>query len=133
LKDSYLRMPFFMLSPTYINTCLDNILIIGGGIIGLSVGWQLLRSGLGATIVDAGQRKASLIAAGMVTPSIEAILEDPQIYHLGMKSLELYPLFLKQLEEDSGIKITIEKGALLVGNNRDERAFLATIGNLLSG
>ncbi|MDE0014855.1 MAG: FAD-dependent oxidoreductase, partial [Candidatus Poribacteria bacterium] len=52
----------------------QKVLIIGGGVIGLGIGWQLAKAGATVTIHERGQagRGASWAAAGMLGPIAEA-------------------------------------------------------------
>ncbi|MDE0017553.1 MAG: FAD-dependent oxidoreductase, partial [Candidatus Poribacteria bacterium] len=55
------------------------ILIIGGGVIGLGIGWQLAKAGVSSvTIHERGQagRGASWAAAGMLGPIAEAHIDE---------------------------------------------------------
>ena len=100
--------------PTY-----PKITILGGGIIGLSIGWQLVRSGFPVSIFDEGKKGASPVAAGMLAPSIEAIFEN----RIDTDALLHYPQFLQELEADSGISIPLGTcGSLLVCLNRDDHS-----------
>ncbi|MCC6864693.1 MAG: glycine oxidase ThiO [Ignavibacteria bacterium] len=100
-----------------------NIAIIGGGIIGLSVGWQLAKKGLKVAIYErskAGQG-ASHAAAGMLAPQAEMGFEDIEMFNLCRKSLEMYPKFVDELYSDTGIKVEVEKtGCILPGFDRDD-------------
>lgn len=102
-------------------------LIIGGGIIGLSIGWQLARLKWKVEIFDrfiVGQ-EASRAAAGMLAPYSELGFEDEEHLRQGCQSLALYPIFLDELNSDAGTAITLEKcGTLFVGIDRDDRKFL---------
>src|SRR5579862_9336099 len=101
----------------------NNYSIIGAGIIGLSVGWQLARKGFGVQIFerDTAGRSASWYAAGMLAPRSEAGFEESQLLAFGLESLRLYPQFLSELEHDSGISVNLEKrGTLMVGLDRDD-------------
>jgi glycine oxidase len=99
------------------------VAVIGGGIIGLAVGWQLLRRGRRVTIFerDRAGRAASYVAAGMLAPHAEVGFEQEEALCLGMESLGQYPDFLRELAEDSGESVTLdERGTLIVGFNRDD-------------
>ena len=100
-----------------------NTVIIGGGIIGLSLGWQLARKGVNVEILErskAGQ-SASRAAAGMLAPQAEMGFEDIELFYLCRKSLEMYPRFTDELFEDSGIKVELERtGCILPGFDRDD-------------
>ena len=51
-----------------------DVIIIGAGIIGLSVAWQACRRGLAVTVLERGEagRGTSHVAAGMLAPVAEA-------------------------------------------------------------
>ncbi|MEC8892309.1 MAG: FAD-dependent oxidoreductase, partial [Candidatus Poribacteria bacterium] len=69
------------------------VAIIGGGVIGLSIGWQLAKNSLDVTIYDrdwAGQG-ASWAAAGMLSPRAEVHMQERDLLQLGLASAELYP------------------------------------------
>lgn len=51
-----------------------DVIVAGGGIIGLMTGWALSRAGLRAVVVDAGLPAATNAAAGMLAPSFEGSL-----------------------------------------------------------
>ncbi len=101
-------------------------IIIGGGIIGLSIGWRLLREGAEHVEIfeagEAGRSSAAWVAAGMLSPRAEAGFEDMDVYEEGLKSLELYPRFLHELSEDVGeITPNIDRcGTLVLAVNADQ-------------
>ncbi len=102
---------------------MKNAVIIGGGIIGLSVGWQLAKKGINVEILerDLAGKSASWAAAGMLAPQAEMGFEDIDHFYLCRKSLELYPKFLEELYNDSGIKVEVEKtGCILPAFDRDD-------------
>ena len=98
-------------------------LIIGGGVIGLSIGWQLVRRRRHVEIFERTTvgKEASWAAAGMLAP----YSEDDSHLQLGCMSLALYPQFLQELNEDSKIDLSLERqGTLYAGIDRDDRLFL---------
>jgi glycine oxidase len=102
---------------------MDKILIIGGGIIGLSTGWQLAKKGYDVEILERGKAgtSASYAAAGMLAPQAEMGFEDIELFNLCRSSLAMYPDFVNELFEDSGIKVEVEKtGCILPGFDRDD-------------
>lgn len=104
---------------------LDNmkICIIGGGVIGLSVGWQLARKGAEVEVFerDIAGRGAGWVAAGMLTPQAELGFEEIELFRFMRKSLELYPKLLDELKEDSGMDVKMDRcGSLFVGFDRDD-------------
>jgi len=97
--------------------------IIGGGSIGLSCGWQLVRNGYDVTIFEAGSagQAASRVAAGMLAPQAEAGFEEVDLMKLGQESLSIYPQFIQELQADAGHAPEIDHcGTLLVGIDRDD-------------
>lgn len=109
---------------------MQKILIIGGGIIGLSIGWQLAKRGNKVEVLESRRagRGASYVSAGMLAPHSEMGFEDFRIFELCRKSLELYPDFARELSRDSGINIEVEKdGCLLPGFDRDDAERLRRI------
>ena len=99
------------------------ILIIGGGVIGLGIGWQLAKSGASVTIYEqaAAGRAASWAAAGMLAPLAEAHTEEPELLKLGCRSLALYPQWVSELEADAEMSIGYRvEGTLIVGLEPDD-------------
>lgn len=99
------------------------VVIIGGGLIGLSVGWQLLRKGRRVEIFERAHagRGAAWGAAGVLEPSADGLLEEPDMLRLSRESFGLYPQFLDELREDSGTAVGFSVcGTLRVAPDRDE-------------
>ena len=99
------------------------ILIIGGGVIGLGIGWQLAKSGASVTIYEQAEagRAASWAAAGMLAPLAEAHTEEPELLKLGCQSLALYPQWVRELEADAEMAIGYRvEGTLIVGLEPDD-------------
>lgn len=99
------------------------ILIIGGGIIGLGIGWQLAKSGASVTIYDSAEagRAASWAAAGMLAPLAEAHSEEPELLKLGTQSLACYPQWVDALEADAEMSVGYRvEGTLIVGLEPDD-------------
>ncbi len=99
------------------------ILIIGGGVIGLGIGWQLAKSGASVTIYEQAKagRAASWAAAGMLAPLAEAHTEEPELLKLGCQSLALYPQWAQELEADAEMSIGYRvEGTLIVGLEPDD-------------
>src|SRR4030095_8130016 len=97
--------------------------IIGGGIVGLSIGWQLAKKGFHVEILEREKdcRGAAWVSAGMLAPQAELGFEEFNYFTLCMESLKLYPQFLEELERDSGIKVGIKKcGTLMAAFDRDQ-------------
>jgi glycine oxidase len=101
---------------------MEKIIIIGGGIIGLSLGWQLAKKGKEVHILERNKAggSASYAAAGMLAPQAEMGFEDIELFNLCRKSLGMFPKFVEDLYKDSGIMVEVEEtGCILPGFDRD--------------
>lgn len=105
----------------------SEILIVGAGVIGLSLGWELARGGQQVTILErdkAGQG-TSRLAAGMLAPASEIGFEELDLYALGRESLRRWPDFARRLESDSGVRVDYRtEGTLVVADDPDSRSVL---------
>ncbi|MYA71420.1 glycine oxidase ThiO [Candidatus Poribacteria bacterium] len=101
----------------------QKIIIIGGGVIGLGIGWQLAKAGATVTIYERAEvgRAASWAAAGMLAPLAEAHSEEPELLKLGCESLDRYPQWTAELEADAEMSIGYRvEGTLIVGLEPDD-------------
>ena len=91
-----------------------DVIVIGGGIIGLSLSIELRRKGASVLVVERGQpgREASHAAGGML---VDCPLETPAVLEpLATASARLYPEFVRELEAESGMKIDLrDQGTIL--------------------
>ncbi len=87
-----------------------SIAIVGGGIIGLSTAWRLTQSGRQVAVYDQGPigHEASWAGAGMLSPGGE-IDSDSPLVPLAMASRRLYPGFVRELEQASGVEIDYQE------------------------
>jgi len=89
-------------------------IIVGAGIIGLSLAIELNKQGLKVLIIDKGEpgREASWAAGGML---VEFPLETPAaLWELASASARMYPEFVHELEDESRMKIDLrDKGAIV--------------------
>lgn len=84
-------------------TTATDILVIGGGIIGLAIAIEFRLRGANVVVLTRdSQQAASLAAAGMLAPQAEAIASQPML-ELCLKSRALYPDWVRKLEETSGL------------------------------
>jgi glycine oxidase len=92
---------------------LDTI-IIGAGIIGLSLAIELRKSGMSVLLVEKGEpgREASWAAGGMLA---DFGLEIPApLQALARESAAMYPEFVHELEDESRLKIDLRSEGTLV-------------------
>jgi glycine oxidase len=100
----------------------NDTLIVGGGIIGLALGWRLAERGRSVTILerDRAGRGASYAAAGMLAPAVGIQFEETELYALGRESLHRWPAFVCDLERVSGLDVGYRaEGTLVVADDRD--------------
>src|SRR5258706_3087637 len=104
-----------------------DVLIIGGGVIGLAIAWRAAQRGLRVTVADPDPGGgASHAAAGMLTPVAEAAYAERHLFGLGSLSLRLYPAFAADLAEGPGMPTGFRQtGTLQVGYDADDMAMLA--------
>ncbi|MEL6814079.1 MAG: glycine oxidase ThiO [Cyanobacteria bacterium J06598_3] len=80
----------------------SDVLIVGGGVIGLSLALELHHQGRQVTLLDRDPATAAgYAAAGMLAPSAEKITPGPMA-DLCQRSLELYPTWISKLEDLTG-------------------------------
>lgn len=79
-------------------------IVSGAGVIGLSVAWRLRKAGLHVLLVERGEpgREASHAAAGMI--AVCDPHNDPAMQPLAEMSAAMYPEFVHEIEDESGIK-----------------------------
>jgi glycine oxidase len=97
-----------------------DVIVGGGGIIGLSLSIALRRSGASVLVLERGEpaREASHAAAGMLAAL------DPEtpaeLLEFARASLALYPEFVRELEDSSGINVDLRaEGTLFIGDDCD--------------
>ncbi len=105
---------------------MTSALIIGGGVIGLSVAWRAAQRGITVTLADPAPRHgASYAAAGMLTPAAEAAYAEKDLFTLGLESLQRYPDFVAELTGRTGLPTGFrQSGTLQVGYDADDLAVL---------
>ncbi|MBI2340502.1 MAG: glycine oxidase ThiO [Deltaproteobacteria bacterium] len=106
---------------------MNPIAIIGGGVIGLSIGWQLTRLGAVVALFEKGTAgsEASSAAAGMITPASEVRFGEEDLLKLFLESLNSYPVFIEELEKQSGLSTDFRTdGSLMVALDHDDEAEL---------
>lgn len=80
---------------------MPKVCILGGGIIGLALAFELRRGGATVLVIDRGERPATWAAAGMLAPQAEGLTHSP-LAALGLKSRDLWPSFALAVEQVSG-------------------------------
>jgi glycine oxidase len=106
-----------------------DVIVIGGGVIGLSCAWRASAHGLQVTVVDPtpGQG-ASWAAAGMLAPVTEAHYGEEALVALNLASAHAWPAFAAELEEASGTLTGYHScGTLAVGVDTGDVAVLEAL------
>ncbi|MBE9190736.1 glycine oxidase ThiO [Gloeocapsopsis crepidinum LEGE 06123] len=80
----------------------SDILIIGGGVVGLAIAVELKLRGASVTVLSRDFQAASHAAAGMLAPQAEAI-PPGAMRDLCLRSRSLYPEWIDKLEQLSGV------------------------------
>ncbi|WP_160719431.1 glycine oxidase ThiO [Bacillus sp. USDA818B3_A] len=96
-----------------------DVAIIGGGINGSSIAYQLSKIGKRVVIIERNQlaREASSAAAGMLAAQAE-IEEDGPFFQLALKSQALFPALSKELFELTGMDIEfVQHGMIKIAEN----------------
>ena len=84
-----------------------DVIVIGGGIIGLSLSIELRRKGASVLVVERGEpgREASSAAGGML---VDCLFETPAaLQSLATASARMYPEFVHDLQVESGINVDL--------------------------
>jgi glycine oxidase len=101
-----------------------DVVVIGGGVIGLAVGWYACRHGLNVIVLDRDRpgHATSYVAAGMLGPIAEATAGEEALLELGLASARAYPSFVAELASASGTPDIGYRacGTLLVARDRDD-------------
>ncbi|MGZ8845540.1 MAG: glycine oxidase ThiO [Pyrinomonadaceae bacterium] len=104
-----------------------DVVIIGGGMIGLTIARALAKRGVQhVTVIEKHEfgREASWAAGGILAPQIEAGRSD-DFFRLACASRDLYPSFAKALKEESGVDVELNTtGTIYVAFDETEEVVL---------
>ncbi|WP_239935161.1 glycine oxidase ThiO [Streptomyces sp. CBG31] len=103
-----------------------DVVVAGGGIVGLVTAWRAAQRGLAVTVVDpAPGGGAARVAAGMLAAVTELHFGEERLLALNLASAERYPAFAAELAEASGQELGYRRcGTLAVALDADDRAYL---------
>ena len=104
----------------------EQVLILGGGLMGLAIAHQLARRGHVVSVLSRRRSEAAgFVAAGMLAPHAEGLTGD--LLRLGQLSLERIPRWVAQIEADSGLPCGLRATGIVVPfKNAEERDRYAT-------
>ncbi len=91
----------------------NKVLILGGGLIGLSLAHALAKKGKSVEVLSRRRHEAAgFVAAGMLAPHAEGL--EGNLLELGQASQRLIPNWVKTIEEDSGINCGLRNCGIVV-------------------
>ena len=108
------------------STPIPDVVVVGGGLIGLAIAWRAAATGLGTMLCDPHPRKgASWAAAGMLAPVTEVHYGEEALLRLNLEGSRRWPAFASELAEAAGRDPGYhECGAVLVARDADDLAVL---------
>ncbi|MEU7906088.1 FAD-dependent oxidoreductase [Actinoplanes sp. NPDC049118] len=100
------------------------VVVVGGGIIGLSIAWRCAQRGLAVTVHDdGGDDGAWYAAAGMLAPAGETGFGQEALTELMVESAGRWPGFAAELGREAGIDVGYDRtGTLTVALTADDLA-----------
>lgn len=109
-----------------------DVLVIGGGIIGLVTAWRAAQRGLTTAVVDPEPGGgAAQVAAGMLAAVTELHYGEQTLLGLNLASAHRYPDFAAELTEATGQDLGYRRcGTLAVALDADDRAHLRELHTL---
>ena len=83
-----------------------DVVVVGGGVIGCFIAYELSKAGLEVAVVEKGQvgAEASSAAAGLLVP-LHMAEEERALFELHLASTKMFPAFVPELEEETGISV----------------------------
>ncbi len=100
-----------------------DVVVVGGGVIGLSVAWSAAASGRSVAVVDPEPgRGATWAAAGMLAPVAEAAFGEQDLALLNLAASRAWPGFARDLEAAAGLPVHYrDDGTLVVAGGPSDR------------
>jgi glycine oxidase len=101
---------------------MTDVVIAGGGPIGLGIAWRCAQRGLTVEVADAARNVGAYQAAGgMLAPITEAAYGEERLLRLSRASLEQYPSFVEELQAAADLDVALRtSGTLQVGFDADD-------------
>lgn len=132
-RSAWVRMTAFSDARTPVNEsradCENvrvDVVIIGGGIVGLTTALESARAGMAVTVVDpTPTHGASFAAAGMIAPLTEYHIGDDRLVPLLVEAARVWPGYAASLAEATGLPSGyVDHGTVVVGHDADDKAEL---------
>jgi D-amino-acid dehydrogenase len=110
----------------------SDVVVVGGGLVGTSLAYELVDSGASTVLIDRHDRgRATDAGAGILSPETNQD-PDPVMFAFGMASASHYPTLVRRLaedgEEEAGFAVT---GSLLVAERPGDDAVMASAAELI--
>jgi glycine oxidase len=94
-----------------------DVIIIGAGIIGCAIGYELAKHGRSVLVIERNQigSEASSAAAGMLSAQLSHAEGNlsPSFFHLLLEGRALFPATVAELERETGVDIGFKETGLL--------------------
>jgi len=104
-----------------------DVIVVGGGIIGIALSIELRKQGARVLVVERGEpgREASSAAGGML---VDCSLETPAVLQpLASASARMYPEFAYELQVESGMSVDLrDDGTILLPSSTDAESGVGT-------
>lgn len=92
----------------------SDVIIIGGGLVGLATAAALGERGANVTLVESHRKgMASSAAAGMLAPAMERAEAGNAAHAFALAARDLYPSYLDALAELTGIRVPLNREGVL--------------------
>nr|WP_275588531.1 glycine oxidase ThiO [Microlunatus panaciterrae] len=111
-----------------------DVVIVGGGLIGTSIGWRLAQAGLRVTVVAGdAEAAASRVAAGMLAPVTETTFTEEKLLRLTLASIGMFDDFATEVGTASGLPVGLRRTPTLsVASTADDAARLGMLADYLT-
>ena len=102
-----------------------DVVIAGGGIVGISLARELRRHGASVLVVERGEpgREASHAAAGMLA-WCDPMLPQP-LQPMARASAGMYAEFVQEIEDESGMKVDLRTEGTVVYSEEDAASYVS--------
>jgi len=101
----------------------QDVIVVGGGVIGLASAWRLAQHGLSVAVLERGEPGggATHVSAGMLAPVTEAEFGDEPMLEERLAAARRWPTFAQELADAGGVDCGYRRnGCLSVALDADE-------------